>query len=88
MKLVVICLISILLSNCGTELKCNPEQLKVGMNKQEIIKLCGKPDHINYSGPYGGNINEQWVYSYGFPRIGGSYLYIEGGRFTSMQWKN
>lgn len=74
-----------LLASCGDP-SCKIDQLKIGMAKEEVLKLCGKPDHINYSGPYGGKIHEQWVYSYMFPFIGGNYLYIEDDKFNSMQW--
>lgn len=64
---------------------CDPSKIAVGMPREEVLLICGTPDHINYSGPYRDGIHEQWVYRRYSP-YRRTFLYIDGGKFSSAQW--
>lgn len=57
-----------------------------GMSRPEVERLCGKPDHVNYSGLLPA-IEEQWVYPEGFPSVKSTYLYFRSDKLSDAQWR-
>ena len=64
-------------------IKCGPQDLERYTLRADVLVICGKPDHINYSG-FKPAIHEQWVYaSFWSGRV---YLYIDNGKLDAVQW--
>ena len=59
------------------------ESLRVGMTKEEVISLWGKPDAVNKTGVskgLGGTSREEWIY---YPRYSG--IPIDGGYLSKTK---
>lgn len=62
--------------------KCDPGLLTFSDTPETIRYKCGNPSYINATLNH-----EQWVYTKGFPEIGGTYIYVDNGYFSSAQWE-
>jgi hypothetical protein len=52
-------------------------KIKLGMNKEQVVKSWGRPEDINRT-TYAFGVHEQWVYEY-------NYVYFENGIVTTIQ---
>lgn len=62
------------------EVKCDLATVPLGTSRDEVLRLCGKPDRINVT-RIGDGAHEQWAYD-GFH----AYLYVDNNRLTSTQY--
>lgn len=68
-----------LLAACGPT--CKSDQLKEGLDEQQLMALCGEPDHANRTSRH---MMDQFVYG-GTEDI---YVYLDHGIVRSWQYRD
>lgn len=86
--LITIALLATLLTGClaqYTAFMNNPNAVKVGMTKTEVIQVWNKPQKINRTTTSYGQ-GEQWVYSFRWDHIyETAYVYFQNGKVSAIQ---